>query len=85
MKKTFLSIFLLAILVGSCGDKSSKNSNTHTHEDGTEHVNHDTTMEKAPEQEVFEVEIDSSAVEKNSLKSKQETEHSHDGGHKHKH
>ena len=51
MKKTFLSIFLLAILVGSCGDKSSKNSNTHTHEDGTEHVNHDTTMEKAPEQE----------------------------------
>lgn len=84
MKDIFLLMALSAILFSSCGNKSSKNTDSHTHEDGTEHVNHDNS-EISPKQELFEVEIDSITVEKDSLKSEQKTEHSHDGGHKHKH
>ena len=63
----------------------NKKTDTHTHEDGSEHVNHDATPEVAPEQEVFEIESDSLTVENDSLKSEHETEHSHEDGHGHKH
>jgi len=85
MKNIFLAIAIFAILLSSCRNKSTINTDTHIHEDGTEHVNHDTGLDEAPEQEVFDVEIDSLTTEKDSLKSEHEEMHSHDGGQNHKH
>lgn len=85
MKNIFLTIAIIAILFSSCRNNSSKKTDTHIHDDGTEHVNHDNSTEKMPKQELFEVKVDSLTFKKDSLKSEHETEHSHDGGHKHKH
>ena len=85
MKNIFFTIAIFAILFSSCRNKSSKQTDTHIHDDGTEHINHDISEEKMPKQELFEVEIDSLTIEKDSLNKDQETEHSHDGGHIHKH
>ena len=85
MKNIFFTIAIFAILLGSCRNNSAKKTDTHIHDDGTEHINHDNNEEKMPEQELFEVEIDSLTIKKDSLNSDQETEHSHDGVHKHKH
>lgn len=40
MKKLFIAAVAALFLFGSCGKKSE---GTHTHEDGTEHADHDTT------------------------------------------
>lgn len=85
MKNIFFTIAICAILFSSCRNTSSKKTDTHIHDDGTEHVNHDNNTEKTPKQELFEVEIDSLTIEKDSLKSERKTEHSHEGGHKHTH
>lgn len=85
MKNIFFTIAIFAILLGSCPNKSPKQTDTHIHDDGTEHINHDNSEEVMPKQELFEVEIDSLTIKKDSLNSDPETEHSHDGVHKHKH
>lgn len=84
MKNSLLLMAFFVILFSGCATNTSKNADTHTHEDGTEHENHKHS-EISPEQELFEVEIDSMAVENDSLKTEQNTEHTHAGGHKHKH
>ncbi|KAF0129220.1 MAG: hypothetical protein FD155_2709 [Bacteroidetes bacterium] len=85
MKHIIFTLAIFAILLSSCRNNSSKTTDTHMHDDGKEHVNHDNKEEKTPQQELFEVEIDSLTTKKDSLNSDQETEHSHDDGHKHKH
>lgn len=85
MKNIFLTIAIFAILLSSCRNNAPKQTDTHIHDDGTEHINHDNSEEKMPEQELFEVEIDSLTIKKDSLNRDKETEHSHDGGHTHKH
>lgn len=85
MKNILFAIAIFAISLSSCGNKSTKETGTHTHDDGTVHENHNHGSEEMPEQELFEVQIDSLSNEKDSLKSEDKTEHSHDGGHKHTH
>lgn len=81
MKYTFLSLAIIAIIFSACVNNSSK----HTHEDGTEHVNHKNETENIPQQESFEVTTDSVTEPTDTLKSEQKEEHSHDNGHKHTH
>lgn len=85
MKNIFLTVAVLVILLSSCGINSNKKTDTHTHEDGTEHINHDNGSVEAPEQEVFEMEKDSLSTKNDTLKSDHEKEHSHshEDGHKH--
>ena len=64
MKKLFIAAIAASFLFASCGKKSE---GTHTHEDGTEHADHDDTTE----QEEFNA-ADSSNHEHDS------TEHHHD-------
>jgi len=86
MKNTFFAIVFFAILFGSCRNNSSKPTGTHTHDDGSVHTDHEHLEEKMPKQELFEVEIDSLLFQKDTLSiSKQKIEHSHNGGHPHKH
>lgn len=85
MKNIFYTIAILIILLSSCRNKSNKNSDTHVHEDGTEHVNHENNSVTTPKQESFEVEIDSLTIEKDTLKSEHEKAHSHEDGHEHTH
>ena len=76
-----------AILLSSCGNDSNKKTDMHTHEDGSEHVNHGNTFNGAPEQELFDVEHDSISAKKDTLKCEHEKEHTHahGGGHEHRH
>ena len=85
MRNIFFTIAICAILFSSCHNNSSKKTDTHLHEDGTEHINHDNSEEKMPKQELFEVEADSLTIKNDSLNSDQKMEHSHDDGHIHKH
>lgn len=87
MKKFFFSVLALAIFLGSCGNNSNDQTDSHTHDDGSVHNNHVNDSEVAPEQEVFEVQKDSVQLENDSLKSVDESEHSHshDDGKEHKH
>ncbi len=87
MKNIFFTIAMSAILLSSCGNDTNKKTDMHTHEDGSEHVNHDNAFNEAPEQELFEIEHDSISAKKDTLKSdaKKEHSHSHEGGHEHKH
>jgi hypothetical protein len=82
MKNIFFSVAIFAFIVSSCKPESGNNSDKHVHEDGTEHDNH---SEGKPKQEVFVVDVDSSAKGTDSLPHEHDTEHSHDHGHKHKH
>lgn len=84
MKNILLLMAFFAILFSACATNTSKNADTHTHEDGTVHENHKNS-EISPEQELFEVEADTLALENDSLQTEQKTEHTHAGGHKHKH
>ena len=85
MKNILSAIAIFAILLSSCQNNSSKQTDTHIHEDGTEHINHENSAETTPKQELFEVENDSLTIEKDSLNSKAGKMHSHDDGHEHKH
>lgn len=85
MKNILYTIAILLIILSSCVNKSNKNTDTHIHEDGTEHVNHESGSVTTPKQESFEVEIDSLTIIKDTLKSEHETEHSHEDGHEHTH
>lgn len=87
MKNIFFTVAIIVILLSSCRNKSNNKSDTHVHDDGTEHVNHDNDPVNAPVQESFEVDIDSLHLEKDTLKNEHETEHSHshEGGHEHTH
>jgi len=88
MKKIFFAIVASAFLFSSCGNSADKKTNTHTHEDGSEHINHDNnTHDEAPEQEVFELNSDPLHTEKDTMKSKHESahSHSHEDGHEHTH
>lgn len=85
MKNTFLLLALVAILISSCVNKHSKNTDTHVHEDGTEHVNHDNSSEKMPQQESFEVITDSLSNGNDTIKKTLKKEHSHGHGHTHTH
>jgi hypothetical protein len=87
MKKLFFTVAVVIILLSSCRNKANKKPDTHVHDDGTEHVNHDNDTIKAPAQESFEVDIDSLQVEKDTLKNEHEGEHSHshEDGHEHTH
>ena len=86
MKYILFTIVVSTILLSSCGHNSNKKTDTHIHEDGTEHISHDNASDVALEQEVFEVENDSAQIENHTLKGEHKTEeHSHDGNHEHKH
>lgn len=85
MKNTFLIITILFIFLSSCGINSTKKTDSHTHDDGTEHINHDNSSVTAPKQELFEIDNDSLSIDKDTLKSEHDNEHSHshEDGHKH--
>ncbi len=83
MKKIFFTILFFAILFISC-DNNSK-VDTQTHDDGSVHNNHTHDSEEMPKQESFEVESDSLSTKKDSATDKHKKEHSHAGGHTHKH
>lgn len=89
MKNIFVAIAMaaFAILFSSCGNNPDKKTNTHTHDDGSEHINHDNSHEALPEQEVFELESDSLPVKKDTLNIEHQEEHthSHEDGHEHSH
>lgn len=87
MKKFFFTVLAMAIFLISCGDKSNEKTDTHIHEDGSLHSNHDDGSVVMPEQEVFEVQKDSVQLEKDTLKSVDESDlkHSHESGEEHKH
>jgi len=85
MKNIIFIVAIFSILFSSCRNNSIKKSDTHIHDDGTEHINHDNGAGMMPEQELFEVEIDSITIDKDSLISDHEKVHSHDGGQKHEH
>lgn len=88
MKKSILTVAVIAILFAACGNNTSNEHShdgeashqhtkgTHTHEDGSVHEDH---AEGEHHQEEFKVELDSAALQK-------ENEHGHshdDGSHKH--
>jgi hypothetical protein len=75
MKKVFISAFIgiASLLIISCGNNTE--SNTHTHEDGSTHTDHDTTQ---PMQEEFMV---SDSTHMDSIRQ----EHTHKDGEKHSH
>lgn len=81
------------MVLSSCTNSSNKEMDTHTHEDGAVHTNHnDDAAESTPNQEVFEVSKDSIQIKNDSLKTdslktkiKAEHTHSHEGGKEHKH
>lgn len=75
MKKSFIlgSLILLAIPFTACNN--STDSNTHIHEDGSTHADHDTVK---PKQEEF---IVGDSTRKDSTKK----EHAHKDGSKHSH
>ena len=74
MKKTIINAFIgiASLLMISCGNNTE--SNTHTHEDGSTHTDHDTTR---PAQEEF---IIGDTLNKDTSK-----EHTHKDGEKHSH
>jgi hypothetical protein len=83
MKKIFSIIAILAIVfaVSSCGNKKKKDSqahDTHVHEDGSVHENHDNDT---PAQESFEVKEDSDAHQHNT--DEHAHEHGDEAGHDH--
>lgn len=87
MKNIFFIMAISAILFTSCENNSTRKTETHKHEDGSEHVNHNNTSNVAPEQELFDIDNDSLSIKNDTLKSEHEKEHSHshEGGHEHKH
>ena len=85
MKNIFFTVAILVFLLSSCGTNSNKKTDTHTHEGGSEHVNHDNASDVAPKQEAFEVDNDSLHTEKDTMKNEHENEHSHEDGHEHTH
>lgn len=89
MKNIFFAITLAAFIIIfiSCGNIADKKTNTHTHDDGTEHNNHNHAYEAEPEQEVFELKGDSLPTEKDTLMNEHKNEHSHthEDGHEHTH
>jgi hypothetical protein len=80
MKTLIITLALVGILLSSCSNNSSNNKDTHVHDDGTKHSNHDHKTDETPKQEQFEVGND-------TLKNGEENNHthSHDGGHDHTH
>jgi hypothetical protein len=87
MKNIFIAIVVFAFIFSSCGNNSNKKTNIHTHDDGTEHINHDHAYDTVPDQEVFELDGDSLSDIKDTLNHTHENEHSHshDDGHEHTH
>jgi len=87
MKKILFIIAALAILFSSCGTRTNENTDSHTHDDGTVHADHQNGSDTIPEQEIFEVQNDSDQLGKDTLKSADESdhEHSHENGHEHQH
>lgn len=76
MKSIFsIGAIAIALLILGCND-ATKESGTHTHDDGSTHSDHDTTM---PVQQEFKV-ADSTMHATDSSK-----EHTHDDGKKHSH
>lgn len=77
MKKVFLiaSLFIALCSLLSCNNSSKPYAGTHKHEDGSTHVDHDTTK---PKQEEF---IASDSARKDSTNK----EHTHKDGKKHSH
>jgi len=83
MKKLFFTALVLTFLLGSCGNRSNKNTDTHSHEDGTEHTDHQS--DTIPKQESFEVHDESDHLKKDSLEKASKDEHKHESGKGHKH
>ena len=73
MKKILFILAVTTILFSSCGSRANENTDSHTHEDGTVHSDHQNSSDTIPEQEVFEVQEES------------DHEHSHEEGHEHQH
>lgn len=74
MKKLLFSASLLMLILASCNNQPTNNvpDQTHQHEDGSVHTDHDAVPHH---QEEFTVETDSAQID----------EHSHDDGHTHEH
>ena len=82
MKKSFISILIVALMFAACNGNQSKEHNhddgTHKHDDGSVHQNHEADSVK---QEEFTVPNDTS-----SKQEKYQKEHSHqEHEHPHKH
>ena len=77
MKKVFITANLAIALcfAFSCNNNSKTEPGTHTHEDGSTHIDHDTTK---PKQQEFKV---SDSTRKDSTGK----EHTHKDGSKHSH
>ncbi len=86
MKKLLFVLMVLAITVSSCGSRTNEKTDTHTHDDGSQHTNHNESTDEAPKQELIEIH-DSVQSEKDTLINKHESdhEHSHETGKEHKH
>lgn len=84
MKNILFVSILSAFLFISCNNVSS---NTHTHDDGSEHTDcgHDHGNVEGAEQEVFEVEPDPNGHDHDSCASKEEHGHTHEDGSVHEH
>ena len=87
MKNALFVIAIFVIVLSSCRNKSTKKTDTHVHDDGTVHNNHNDGSVAAPKQESFEVDVDSLYHEKDTLKEEHEKahSHSHEDGHEHTH
>jgi uncharacterized protein YcfL len=82
MKKSLIVISVTALMLSACSgnqrNEHGHSHDTHTHDDGTVHQNHDA---EEPKQEEFSVSDDTL-----SKSNQPETEHTHDGHeHPHKH
>ncbi len=87
MKKLFFTVLAMVVLLSSCGSRSNTQTNTHTHDDGSEHASHSNESSATPDQESFELKHDSTHIKKDSVKSEDHSdhEHSHENGEAHKH
>lgn len=73
MKKLLFIIAVTTILFSSCGSRTNEHTDSHNHDDGSVHADHQNNSDTIPEQEVFEV------------KDESDHEHSHEEGHDHQH
>lgn len=84
MKNLFFTLFLyaLVVVISSCGGNKTNDdhSGAHTHADGTEHQDgdHETEEHVAPEQESFEVKVDSSETHDHDHDHKGDDDHDHE-------
>jgi hypothetical protein len=81
MKLRVSNIVFSAVLFGLiiCSSCSTKNQDSHIHEDSSVCEGHETIEQTMPDQESFKVEPDSDAVRVNSI------DHDHDHGNEHNH